>query len=350
MRLILVGAGHAHLSLCKNASQFIQRGIDITLISPGLFWYSGLATGVLGGRYAKEQDQIDLHAIAKLHGGTAVFDRVKKIKPEEKTLILEKSDPITYDALSVNVGSTLPAESIPGLAENSFQVKPIPNLWKLKETVLQEKRPQKIIVVGGGATGCEIAANLHALKKSNPIQLITSSSRLLSEHFPSVSKKMESLLRDKGVEVVFNQKVIKMDKGMVVTESHSYAADHIVSAIGLVPPVLLDGKRGILVKDTLQSVDYPEIFGAGDCIRIQGYDLPKIGVYGVKEAPILQKNLLAFLAGEPLESYHPQKTFLSILNLGDGTGLAIRKPFYWHGRLSMLVKDWIDRYFLWSLR
>src|SRR5947209_4469363 len=59
-RVVLLGAGHAHLDAIRHARSFTRRGFDLTVVAPGPFWYSGLATGMLGGEYAPEDDQIDV--------------------------------------------------------------------------------------------------------------------------------------------------------------------------------------------------------------------------------------------------------------------------------------------------
>jgi NADH dehydrogenase FAD-containing subunit len=49
-RLVFVGAGHAHLYTLQRVSKLIAAGAQVTVIAPDDFWYSGLATGMVGGR------------------------------------------------------------------------------------------------------------------------------------------------------------------------------------------------------------------------------------------------------------------------------------------------------------
>jgi hypothetical protein len=74
--------------------------------------------------------------------------------------------------------------------------------------------------------------------------------------------------------------------------------------------------------------------------------LAKVGVYAVREVPVLYHNLLAALQGRRLWRFRPPRRFLLILNLGDGTGLLTWGPFSWHSRLAFWLKDRIDRAFL----
>ncbi|QTF91051.1 FAD-dependent oxidoreductase, partial [Halomonas sp. BM-2019] len=134
-------------------------------------------------------------------------------------------------------------------------------------------------------------------------------------------------------------------------------ADHLIQAGGLVPPGVLATlglplypERGLAVADTLQSLGDPDIFAAGDCAALRDHLLPRLGVYGVRQAPVLLDNLAARLAGRPLRPYHPQPRALAILDLGLGLGLAIHGRHWWAGRGALLWKRWLDHRFMHQLR
>ena len=69
-RAVLIGAGHAHLYAAKRAREFTRRRFELVVIAPDAFWYSGLATGVLGGTYPSVMDRID---VRELLGGDGRF-------------------------------------------------------------------------------------------------------------------------------------------------------------------------------------------------------------------------------------------------------------------------------------
>src|SRR5262249_13072829 len=115
--------------------------------------------------------------------------------------------------------------------------------------------------------------------------------------------------------------------------------DVLVHAFGLEPSRLVratglptDYAGALVVDEHLRSVADPRGFGGGDGIAFQGQPLPRAIAYAVRQAPILCHNVLATLDGRPLRAYRPQRRSLLILNLGDGTGLAVRGRRYWHGR------------------
>jgi hypothetical protein len=71
-----------------------------------------------------------------------------------------------------------------------------------------------------------------------------------------------------------------------------------------------------------------------------------LGVFGVRGAPVLRHNLMAAAAGTSCREFRPQRVWLSILNLGNGEGLLSWGPLWWQGRVSMWLKDRLDRRFM----
>ena len=361
--IVLAGAGHGHLYIAKHAEALTGSGIQVTLIDPDRFWYSGLATGMLGGQYPPEQDQVDARPLIENAGGTFLQDTIEIIHRDKKTLSTMSGEEIHYDALSLNIGSTIDDQSIQGSSQYGWHVKPIVNLWNLRQKLEKQFTEQpgatkKLIVVGGGLTGCEIAANLHRLAEKfsaqADIQLLTRGDSLLPDQPKGASKKLAALFDIWRIHIRFNTSIQKIRENEVLSaDGNSYTGDEIILATGLRANSLIadsglstteDGS--MVVQSTLQSIDDPSIFGAGDCIFIQETPLPKLGVFAVRESPILLHNLQSFVEGKPLRNYDPQKRYLSILNLGGGTALALWGKFYWFGKLSMILKEYLDLSFL----
>ncbi len=124
-------------------------------------------------------------------------------------------------------------------------------------------------------------------------------------------------------------------------------------ATGVRPAPLLS-KSGLETDDTgamlvdahLCSVSHPNVFGGGDGIQLQDHPIARVGVYAVRQGPILCHNLLATLEKQPLEVFEPQENYLLILNLGDGTGLLSWRGLIVRSSLAFRLKDHIDRKFM----
>jgi NADH dehydrogenase FAD-containing subunit len=103
---------------------------------------------------------------------------------------------------------------------------------------------------------------------------------------------------------------------------------------------------GMAVNRYLQSIRYNTLFGGGDCIYFQEAPLDKVGVYAVRQNPILCHNLMASMQGEALRAFEPGGDYLLIFNLGDGTGIFHKRWLSFGGRSAFLVKNYLDRKFM----
>ena len=88
------------------------------------------------------------------------------------------------------------------------------------------------------------------------------------------------------------------------------------------------------------------MFGGGDCISFKPRPLAKVGVYAVRQNPILRHNLMNSLNGDALKEFNPQETFLLALNMGDGTAVMRWHFLVWSGPLGFALKNYIDRKFM----
>jgi NADH dehydrogenase FAD-containing subunit len=109
-------------------------------------------------------------------------------------------------------------------------------------------------------------------------------------------------------------------------------------------PTGADG--GLLVNRFLQSMAHPEIFGGGDCICFAPRPLAKVGVYAVRQNPVLLQNLRSALGGGDLLAFTPQKSYLLAFNMGDGTAIVRWQGVVFDGRPGFALKDYLDRRFM----
>ena len=360
-RLVFVGGGHVHLYSLKFAEKFIEQNIDITVISPDRFhYYSGMGPGMLSRIYEPEQLRFDVQKTVGSKGGRFLKGKVTSIDAENKTVFLDGGEKIDYDVVSFNVGSRVPLHLIEGANDNAFPVKPIEALERLRNTVLEEmeKGIPRVLVVGGGPAGVELAGNLWRLVWENQgkaeIILLNSQEKLLPNITPKAGRLAEQSLSKRGIRIVPNFYAASLNNGLARSRSgEEIAFDVAVMAIGTEAPDIFQ-KSGLktakdgafFVNDYLQSIDSPEIFGGGDCIAVEGKKVDRVGVYAVREAPILFQNLQNSLQGKPLERFEPQEKYLLIFNMGDGSGIFVRGSFVWQGKLAFTFKNYLDTSFV----
>jgi NADH dehydrogenase FAD-containing subunit len=358
--MVFTGGGHVHLTALFRLRDYVRAGHRVTLIGPSPYhYYSGMGPGLLSGIYRPAEVRFHVKKMAEDRGATFLEDRVVKVEPARRALILGSGEELRYDVVSFNTGSEVPADIVDPSADNVFPVKPIENLLVARRKVLDAPggRSLRTIVVGGGTAGVEIAANLGRLgRESGKIGGITlvSRSKVLSDH-PGKARALvlDALVRLR-IELIEEVGARSIGEGVVRLENGAnLQGDMVFVAVGVTPsPLFADSglptgtDGGLLVNDSLQCVRYPDLFGGGDCITLDGTPLERVGVYAVRQNRLLHRNLLAFLEGRPLRRFDPGGVFLTILNMGDGSGIFRRKEVVWDGPFAFRLKDAIDRRFM----
>ncbi len=360
-RIVLAGGGHAHLYSLARTKELVRWGFDVTLVdrSPYLY-YSGMATGVISGAYAPDEHRIDVRLLVEEGGGKFVEGRIVEIRAEDREFVLETGGTVPYDAASVCIGSEVPQS---GLAENeagAIRVKPVGNTGDIRRRLLAfgEDRAPRILIVGGGAAGCEVAANILALLDrlglGDELTIAQESESLLPDAPKRAQEQIIRFLRERRARVLTSTRVTRLGDGVAwIADGREIPCDLPVLAVGVSPPDVFRASRlptgddgGLWVDHRLRSIGDEHLFGGGDCVSFRGEGLPKLGVFAVRQGPIIFNNLQATLTGDSLSGYKPQKRFLYVLNLGDGTGLAVYGPLVWRGRLCWELKHRIDKKFV----
>lgn len=358
--LVLAGGGHAHLTVLANIAEIIRRGHQITVIGPSTHhYYSGMGPGMLGGTYRPEEIRFATKTVVERQGGTFLLDRVVRIEAPAKCVHLASGHVVNYDILSCNTGSQVDDTLLAGQdGTGIITVKPIERLQQARDRVLAlaGRGPSTIAIAGGGPSAAEIAGNLRQLTNRpglNRPRIIIFAGHGLMARFPEkVRQLVIRSLTSRGIEII-DQRVTAITAQEVVTDSGRTAADQVVLASGITPSPLFHEsglatgpERGLKVNRFLQSVDHPQIFGGGDCIFFADEPLDKVGVYAVRQNPILFHNLLACLAGQPLRPFNPGGKYLLIFNLGEGLGVLHKGWLTMEGQPAFWLKDLIDRRFM----
>lgn len=361
-QLLLIGGGHAHMVTLANLRNFVDKGFAVSVIQPSEYhYYSGMGPGMLGGTYQPEDIRFATRRQVEAGGGRFILGKAHRIDAHKQVVYLEATEEeIPYDVLSCNAGSYVPGDTMWDNLPNVFTPKPIEHLLLAREKILDLAKtgPITVSVIGSGPSAIEIAGNVHQLCRRQglampKIQLFGGRSFMAGR--PSLVRHLvRRVLEDKGIEILEVGHVQRIEGDRIVlADGQELHSDVTFAAVGVKPsqifarsglPIGQDG--GLQVNEYLQSVDYPNIFGGGDCIHFVPQPLDKVGVYAVRQNPVLYQNLLACLEGRPLVKFAPGGTYLLIYNLGDGEGVLGKWSIAFAGRLAFSLKDWIDRRFI----
>ena len=363
-RILLIGAGHGHLNVIRDSRSWPDE-IELSVVAPGDFWYSGLATGMLGGQYDVPRDRVDVAALCRGVGATFIGGALASLDATAKTATLDDGRVLEYDVASLNLGSVVnvpPSLDLTG--DRAFRVKPISDLARLRRLLENNPSVRRIAVVGAGYGGSECALNLAALGRRLGRGLCVT--LLAGEHGPGrhLPSRARATLRralDRAGVRVLDARGDDADLGPPIVVRHGTGeveADAVLYATGLRPPPLVsalglatDDQGHLLVDACLRCVGHAHLFAVGDATNpADARPFPKIGVIAVFQGRRLRHNLVTAATGGRLRRYRPGRRHLLILNLGDGAGLAVYGRLHWSGRSALWLKRLIDERWLRSFQ
>ncbi len=198
-------------------------------------------------------------------------DTVELIDRNKKNIILENGGKYSYQKLVLATGSELNILDITCDKKNIYYLRTIDDSIKIRSLFEQQ---QKIVIVGAGYIGLEIAAA--AIQKNQQVIVLEADNRVMSRSVcPETSNFFEAIHKKEGVNFFFNTLIEDIhqhnsQKIITVNNDESINADAIIIGIGVNPKIGLaveaglDCQNGILVNEYCQTSD-DNIFAIGDC-------------------------------------------------------------------------------------
>jgi pyridine nucleotide-disulfide oxidoreductase family protein len=373
-KLVLLGAGHAHIHVLTRLARNRPADLDITVVSPyPVHTYSGMVPGLVAGHYSAEACQIPLQALAKAAGAkwlqarcTGVDSAEQRLRPTGKSLSQSDILPpdLPYHLLSIDTGATIDRERLeadmPGASAHALTLRPIEVFARLWPKVLElaQTQPVSIAVIGAGAAGIEL---LFAAEQCLRLQgvtgarftLVAGGDEVAANYPPGVRKRVLRQLKRRGITIL-RESCVGMEKGRIQLGSGAQlACDVPLLAIGAHAPAWLQdsglalSEAGhVLVNAFQQSPSHPNVFATGDVATRADKPHPKSGVCAVRAGPPLAHNLLAQHEGLALKPHHPPANTLNLLSCGTGHGIAAWGPLHAEGAWAWRWKDRMDRAFM----
>jgi NADH dehydrogenase FAD-containing subunit len=340
---------------------FVEKGHRVTVVGPSdHHYYSGMGPGMLGKTYTPAEIRFKTRHVVEKQGGTFIRDKAVQILDGERKVVLASGKSIGYDVISFNAGSYVPRLNLPKDAKDVYSVKPIERLMEAQSRIMELVVEKKINIgiLGGGPSSAEVSGNILQLVRNAggdiPQITIFAGKQFMSRSPDNVRSKVQRSLTQRGIEINTDGYVQSVQTGLVTLESgEKQPLDFIFLAVGVRPNPIFkksglttgpDG--GLLVNEFLQSIDHPEMFGGGDCIFFKNQPLDKVGVYAVRQNPVLYHNLMATLEDTPMQPFDPGGDYLLIFNLGDGIGVLRKRWLLLEGKAAFIIKNYIDRKFM----
>lgn len=362
---MLVGGGHSHVVALRRFSLRPLAGVRITLISPETHTpYSGMLPGHIAGHYGYDDIHIDLGPLALAADARLVAASAVHIDVGNRRVVLERDPSLRFDVLSLNCGAA-PGFGTLATPTAAIPVKPIggfvPRWRALLDSLLARPaadRDVRVVLVGGGAGGVELALAVHhalvAIVPSARVALVTAAAQLLDGHAAGVQRRFDSLLHARGIEVQKQFTAVGVDTlGVTASDGRRVHGDCVLWVTGVAAPrwladsgLALDAHGFVAVDGTLRSTSHVDVFAAGDVASMIGQPRPKAGVFAVRQGRVLAENLRRALLHRPLRRYRAQKQVLALISEGGRTATASRGVVFAHGAWVWRWKDRLDRRFM----
>lgn len=329
MQVVIVGGGFGGVRTALLLAN--KRGIEVKLISnQGYFEYHAALYRSATGRSPLEVAIPLRDFFAYARNVEVLEDAIKDINKEEKRVTGESGSKYKYDTLILALGNITEHYGIKGLKEYAYSVKTIHEALRLKrhlhEQLLAAESDKNYVVIGAGATGVELSAELltylkeirrkHKIRHSFTVNLIEAGPRALVSMPEELSKVVERRLKKLGVKILFNTLV------------KSETADSIILPKGLIPSHTVVWTAGVINNPFFSK--FPDIFRLGKVDRVEVDDYlqasPDIYVIGdsavtqysgmaqtaLHDAKFVVNNLLRQIKSRPLQTYTPEKPIYAI--------------------------------------
>ncbi|MFO6428785.1 FAD-dependent oxidoreductase [Erythrobacter sp. W302b] len=350
--MLLVGGGHAHVAVLADwATRGAPTGVRGVLLTPERhFRYSGMVPGWIAGQHARDDGLVDLAALAARAGVALVLDRCTGLDPEARVVRTAQGEAIGFDVASFDTGGEGQATRLLGDDPRLLDIRPI-GAFVDRLAALGSLR--RIVVVGGGAGGVELAfalRNRAGAPVAPDVTLVAGAGGVLPGFAPAVQARAARALARQGIKLLAAE--ARFAGGAICAGEQSLEpADCIIAATGSAAPgwvrasgIATDAAGFLAVDAHQRSPSHPYIFAAGDvAVRIDR-PLAHSGVHAVFAGPVLAANLRAVLAGEaPRRTYRPRRNNLYLMNTGDGSAIASHGSLAAEGRWVLALKHWIDK-------
>ena len=403
-RIVVVGGGAGGLELATKLGAKLGKGdrAQVTLVDRSrTHLWKPLLHEVAAGSMDIHAHQLDYLAQARWRhftftlGALAGLERKSKhvlvgpVREEDGTEVLPARR-IPYDTLVVAIGSESNDFNTPGVREHAFT---IDNAWQanlfhrrlvnacFRANFGGDGRVLHIAIVGAGATGVELAAELHntirvlagyGLENFDPerqirITIIEAGPRILAGLPEYIATETAKTLQGLGIELLVNEKVVEVTDSRVRTASgREVQADFAIWAAGIRCPAVLQDLDGLesnrinqlIVRDTLATTRDDDVFAIGDCAQApwkEGRNVPPRAQSAHQMSSHMVRTIMRRLDNQPPTPFR-YRDFGSLVSLGSYDTVGTLMGFISGGTLrieGLLAKMFylsLYRLHIWALK
>jgi len=307
--LVLAGGGHTHALMLKRWCMYPQLRPEglITLVDRNsTTLYSGMIPGLIAGDYVLDEISIDLRALSAKAGVAFVVGEITGLNVENNSIMIEGRPPFNYTRLSLDVGGeTFKNEEHVHTKTINIGMPIRPLFQALQWIEEQDKQALNInqkpfTVVGSGHTAVEVALALRSRWSMRLLQLQGDMTKL--------KPQFKRTLCAAEIDLISREDSIS---GPALLCTGNQAPKWLDES-----NLQLDPSGRVLTTNTFQAINYPNLFAVGDCGVMTKNYRPSSGVWAVRAAEPLAKNLERCNKNLKPCVWRPQRRALQIIGGG----------------------------------
>jgi len=327
MRIVVVGGGFGGLFTLRELEHRLGKEHELILIEPrDRFVFTPLLHEVAGG--VLYQDAVTTPYDRLLHRTTHIRAFAKKIDFEKKIVYADAKYPFDIVVLAQGAKTNFFGPPIDALELKSFEsaqlIRATIEQNVQKAAAILKKNPDMdvssllhVVIVGGGATGVEVAGecidllrfriSVEQIDREPIVTLVHSRNHLLHTFENFFGTMVAKKLHDKGVTLVMNAKVTAVKDTIVdikmVHGTQKLHSSCVIWSAGIEPNTIAPFDAHVRVGRTLQLSDHPFAFAIGDAAIVEKDRLPALAQVASLQGELVARNIVRFIDGEKLEKF-----------------------------------------------
>ncbi|WP_055591066.1 NAD(P)/FAD-dependent oxidoreductase [Streptacidiphilus griseoplanus] len=278
-RIVVLGAGYTGaIAAGRLARRLHREDVAITLVNAE----PDFVERVRMHQLAAGQD-LRPRPLAEVFAGSGValkIARVTGVDVDRRTVRVTAAhgtEELAYDSLVYALGSGWNDQGVPGTAEHAHEIAGRPGALRLRERLARLDAGQPVVVVGGGLTGLEAAAEIAEARPDLEVALAARGA--LGEWLsPRGRRHLRKVFDTLGVAVhehtavsrVEADRVATADGGVIEAAVTVWTTGFAVHPLAAATALEVTGTGRIVVDRTMRSLSHPEVYAIGDAAMVQG--------------------------------------------------------------------------------
>ncbi|EMA32811.1 NAD(P)/FAD-dependent oxidoreductase [Haloarcula japonica] len=292
MRVAVLGAGYAGLTLARKIQQTLPDSVSLVIVDEQTeHLVQHELHRVVRRPSLADEITVDLNEVLDCEIRRAT---VTDVNPDAGTATLDGSETLSYDVGAVCLGAQTAFYDLSGVREHATPLKRLDDAHEIRERFLELGDGDRVVVGGAGLSGVQVAGELAEMREDSDIEvLLLEQEDTVAPSFPaSFQSAVHDALVDAGVTVRTGTGVAEADADAITLEDGSdLAMDQFVWTGGIEGSPALDAERPVVRADLRLG---ESTFAVGDAARVvdsDGEAVPASAAAAIREARVAADNI-----------------------------------------------------------